>query len=122
MANGAAAIGECIKQQNVKLFLRFAPERSGKRMLNKLVGGLMTTGMEPLPITPYEGLTGRRNLKEQATETAKNTAALTGSAAEINTEVDSPGNVNRGDWTPIELFMRGAFGLSASVQRLIAAA
>ncbi len=92
-----AAIGECIKQLNVKLFLRFAPERAGKRMLNKLVSGVMTTGMEPPPITPYEGPTGRRNLTELAAKTAKNTAALTGSAAENSNEVESLGNVNRGE-------------------------
>ena len=96
-ASNLAAIGECIKQLNIKLFLRFAPERSGKRVLNKLVSGVMTTGMEPPPITPYEGLTGRRNLKELAAEPAKNTAALTGSAAENSNEVDSLGNVHRGD-------------------------
>ena len=96
-ASNLAAIGECIKQLNVKLFLRFAPDRNGKRTLNKLVGGVMTTGMEPPPITPYEGLTGRRNLKELAAKTAKNTAALTGSAAVNSNEVDSLGNVHRGD-------------------------
>lgn len=96
-ASNLAAIGECIKQLNVKLFLRFAPERNGKRTLNKLVGGVMTTGMEPPPITPYEGLTCRRNLKELAAETAKKTAALTGSAAENSNEVDSLGNVHRGE-------------------------
>jgi len=51
-ASNLAAIGECIKQLNVKLFLRFAPERSGTRVLNKLVSGVMTTGMELPPITP----------------------------------------------------------------------
>ena len=121
-ASNLAAIGEYIKQLNVKLFLRFAPERSGKRTLNKLVCGVMTTGMEPPPITSYVGPTGRRNLTEMVAKTAKKTAALTGIAAENSNEVDSLGNVHRGDRTPIELFMRGMLGLSASVQRLIVAA
>ncbi|MBI3828019.1 MAG: recombinase family protein [Planctomycetes bacterium] len=88
---------------NVRLFLRFEPTVSGKRMLNTLVGGLLTMGAAAMPITPYEGPTARKDIKPVPVD-----SVLTGTCGDLNKmpprepeekgrEVGSLRNVGRGD-------------------------
>ena len=55
---------------NARLFLRFQPKQVKKRVLNKIVGGMVTFGAVPPPIEIYKGPTGRRKIKGSATQRA----------------------------------------------------
>ncbi len=106
-----AAISEVFQQVNVRLFMRFQEVQEKKRKLNKLVSGVVTFGSAPHPITIYEGPTGRRDIKGPVS--SKDTGPCsprTPLCPELfgpGREGSSLGNVNRGDKTPLELFIAG---------------
>ncbi len=90
------------RQVDVKLFLRFQEVQVGKRMLNKLLSGVVNFGSTPPPISMYEGRTGRREIKSPASSEdtgpcSPRTSLLPGSL-DPGKEGDSLGNVHRGDW------------------------
>jgi len=53
------AVGELFRQVNVKLFARFREVPVQKRVLNKLVGGVVTFGASAPPGEIYSGPTAR---------------------------------------------------------------
>jgi hypothetical protein len=52
--------GQLFRQLNARMFLRFTEGRWKKRVVNKMVSGVVTFGATPPPVTLYEGPTGRR--------------------------------------------------------------
>ncbi len=85
---------------NVRLFLRFQPMQVKKRVLNKMVSGVVTFGAAPPPVQPYEGPTGRRMVKGPAAGAAAGPYDLTSPSqpGDPGREGKSLGNVSRGDW------------------------
>ena len=49
---------------NLRLFLKFEAIQPKKRIINKVVGGVVTIGSAPAPIEIYQGPTGRGKLKK----------------------------------------------------------
>ncbi|MDA0589239.1 MAG: recombinase family protein [Planctomycetota bacterium] len=93
---------------NARLFLNFQPKQVKRRVLNKIVGGMVTFGSAPPPFEIYGGPTGRRIIKGSATKLA---AEPVGCESPTPPEVvssggegESLGNRSRGDRTSIELF------------------
>jgi hypothetical protein len=110
-------------QFNARLFLRFEQVKQTKRVTNKLASGILTLGSAPPPIQPYQGPTGRGALAAFAAPANNEIQdAPAGGASTSGRKVELLGNVNRGDRTPIELFMREALGLEAEIRQMIAAA
>ncbi len=94
------ALGEAFRTVNAKLFLRFQPVRAKKRTLNVLAGGVVTFGATSSPVRLYEGPTGRRTITKAMA--ARNAAQPGGDVTLLDDpgsgrEVNSLGNVNRGD-------------------------
>jgi hypothetical protein len=96
-----AKIGEAFRIVNVRLFLNFQKMPVQNRLLNKLVSGVVTFGEAPPPVPLYAGPTGRRAM------IANKAAAVAADSGEHPSlpnsfvpggEVNSLGNVNRGDW------------------------
>jgi hypothetical protein len=101
-AEDYAAVGELFRQVNVRLFARFRPVRVKKRLLNKLVGGVVTFGSSAPPVAIYGGPTAR----EKLTSPAAGGAAGPGDPGSPAVAKpfgpaqggESLGNVSRGDW------------------------
>ena len=96
-----AAIGQVFQQVNVRLFLRFGKEQAGKRILNKMVSGVVTFGDAPPPITFYHGPTARKMIEGPVTTgvTEPGNSASPGlpKPSGPGREGKSLGNVNRGE-------------------------
>ncbi|MCH7727076.1 MAG: recombinase family protein [Planctomycetes bacterium] len=99
--NGGVA-REIFDLANARLFLRFQPKQVKRRVLNKIVGGVVTFGTTPPPIELYTGPTGRRKIKGSGTQSA---AEPIGCESPTPPERISPGgegeslgNRSRGDW------------------------
>ena len=95
-------VGELFRQLNVKLFVRFQAVAVKKRVLNKLVGGVVTFGASPPPVEIYTGPTARQKLTDPATQSAAGSGDLPSPAIPKpcgpGQEGESLGNVSRGDW------------------------
>ena len=65
------AITELFEALNVNLFLGFEDAKWGKRTVRRVAGGLLTTGLAPFPIQPYEGRTSWREVKPRAKKSRK---------------------------------------------------
>ena len=75
-----------------------------------------TLGDKPATVEKYQGPATRRLLAERISAAENKNAAAGGKRVIFASREDnSLGNVSRGDWTPIELFMQGIteFGSSA---------
>lgn len=100
-----AAIGELFKATNAFLFLSFEPGKWGKRTVQRVSGGVLTLGDVPPPIEPYQGPTGRKEVKGSGAPAAlgprrsrrgkKKTPAPAKSRK--RRKADSIGNVGRGE-------------------------
>ena len=119
-------VGDAARLVNFRLFLGFKPVQVKKRTLNKVARGVVTVGDDPPPVALYTGPTGRRAMKSNV---AAMVAAGPGEARPAlpdrlgnGREGESLGNVNRGEWTPIEPFFQAVIALEPHVQRLILAA
>ena len=86
----------------MRLFARFRPVPVKKRVLNKLVGGVVTFGTSPPPVELYNGPTAREKLTNPAAQGAAGLGDLTSSTVPKpvgpGQEGESLGNVSRGDW------------------------
>jgi integrase len=96
-ANNLQAIGQLFVRVDLRMFLRFLSVQKKKRTENKLVGGVLTFGESPLPMSPYVGPTNRAALKMphpnlDAQSTSKDTEPNCSGPEE-----KSLGNVNRDD-------------------------
>lgn len=123
---------QAIELADIKFFVRFRPVQKGKRLLNKVVGGIVTIGAAPPPVALYEGPTAWKIIKKASPEAAN---AATGQdehrlltqsdREESGSEGTSLRNVNRDNRTAIELFNAGtgALGLMARnlLERVLAA-
>jgi hypothetical protein len=95
-------VGELFRQLNVKLFARFHAVSVKKRVLNKLVSGVVTFGSTPPPVVLYGGPTARQKLTNPATQSAAGSGDL--HSLDVpkpkgpGQEGESLGNVSRGDW------------------------
>ena len=101
--SGLDLAAEAFRLTNARLFLRFQPVQTEKRLLNKLAGGVVVFGAAPNPIEVYRGQTGRRALNHSGPTSL--TAAETGTlcvppenTTNSGVEGNSLRNVNRGDW------------------------
>jgi hypothetical protein len=87
---------------NVKLFARFQAVPAKQRVLNKLVGGVVTFGTSAPPVEPYSGPTARQKLTSPAAQGAAGPGDPSSPAVPKPTgpgqEGESLGNVSRGDW------------------------
>jgi len=92
------AIRKLFDAVNIKIFIKFARVPRGKRVLNKPIGGIITSGNQPPPIELYRGPTARKEVKAALTDESSNSYAST----DPGTEDKSLGNVNRGDWQNLE--------------------
>jgi hypothetical protein len=96
------AVGELFRQVNVKLFARFRAVPVQKRVLNKLVGGVVTFGSSAPPVEVYSGPTARQRLTSPAAQGAAGPGDPSSPAVPKPTgpgqEGESLGNVSRGDW------------------------
>lgn len=52
--NARVEFGHLIRQLNLNVWLNFASDRKGRRLVRKLLGGIITTGNALLPVTPYD--------------------------------------------------------------------
>jgi len=127
-SNGLDFAGEAFRLANARLFLRFRPVQVKKRLLNKVAGGFVVFGAAADPIEIYRGPTGRRALDYNGSTGLE--AAWAGKPClpappehtiGSGSEGNSLRNVNRGDWTPIELFVKGAASLDSHIRGLILA-
>jgi hypothetical protein len=93
---------------NARLFLHFQPKQVKRRVLNKIVGGMVTFGGAPPPIEIYKGSTGRKEIKcsaaQRETDPAKRESPETPECVSSGEEGMSLGNVSRGNQTRLELF------------------
>jgi hypothetical protein len=95
---------QAIELADIKFFVRFRPVQKGKRLLNKVVGGIVTIGAAPPPVALHEGPTGWKIIKKRSPEAAN---AATGQdehrlltqsdREESGSEGTSLRNVSRGD-------------------------
>ena len=100
-AEDFAAAGEIFRKVNIRLFFRFQDEHAGKRTYRRVAGGVVTFGDVPPPITIYQGPTARKSLTELVAPEATNAGGAMWPLpkAEVSdSEGNSLGNVNRGDW------------------------
>ncbi|MDZ4688928.1 MAG: recombinase family protein [Planctomycetaceae bacterium] len=67
-------VGRLFQQVNLQLFLRFTAKTKTKRTVNKLAGGVLTTGSAAAPIEKYAGPTGRRALQSRDDQQCKHPA------------------------------------------------
>jgi len=91
--DGAEKIRQLFDLVDVKLFLQFRAVQPKKRVINKLVGGIVTFGAAKPPIEIYQGETARKKLqstKKQNDLPSEDTNLSSG-------ESKSLGNVSRGD-------------------------
>ena len=121
-----ASAGEIFRLTNARLFLGFQPVKVKKRTLNKVIGGAVTFGDTSPPIPMYEGPTARRKIKSPTASDAAGPGDRylpTPPDRSIGSgrEGKSLGNVSRGDWTPVELFVEGANRLNPHIRSLILA-
>jgi phage-related minor tail protein len=72
--NDYETVRELVDAANGRLFLRFEQHQPKKRILNKLVSGVVTVGAAPPPIAIYEGATGRGKLNNKTRLTANGKA------------------------------------------------
>jgi hypothetical protein len=96
---------EAFEFANLRLFLRFEAAQWGKRIIQKLIGGIVTFGDTPPPLRVYEGKTGRSDVKQTLGQSTGNCHG--GDCRSADGKDDSLGKVSRGDRTAIELFLRG---------------
>jgi len=100
--NGFEAAREIFDLTNVRLFLKFRPVQVKKRVLNKLIGGVVTFGSAPPPVSRYEGPTSRETIKGSAASSATEPGGCTPPTPPkrigSGEEGKSLGNVSRGDW------------------------
>jgi hypothetical protein len=112
------AVGELFRQVNVKLFAHFQPVQVKKRVLNQLVGGVVTFGSSAPPVEIYSGPTAREKLTSPAAPGAAGPGDLRSPTVPkpfgSDQEDKSLGNVSRGDWirtsdllNPIQCCLRG---------------
>jgi len=94
-------VGELFKLVDAKLYLRFTKVAWGKRLVNRVQGGVLTLGAAPPPIKPYEGSTNRANVQagRQTSPEQKGGSELPPPPRNSSPrrEGDSSGNVSRGD-------------------------
>jgi multidrug efflux pump subunit AcrA (membrane-fusion protein) len=103
--SGLGHATEAFRLTNARLFMRFRPVQSGKRILNKVAGGVVVLGIAPDPIEIYRGPTGRRALNYNGS-----TALVAAEPGKLDLptppeatigsglEGKSLRNVSRGDW------------------------
>jgi hypothetical protein len=100
-AEDYAAVGELFRQVNVKLFARFQAVPAKQRVLNKLVGGVVTFGTSAPPVEPYSGPTARQKLTSPAAPCAAGRGDPSSPAVPKpcgpGQEGESLGNVSRGE-------------------------
>lgn len=112
-ADGAEAVRQIFDLVDVKLYLQFQEVRPKKRVINKLVSGVITFGAAKPPVEIYQGATAREKVRavdEDNDLPPKETNSSSG-------ESKSLGNVSRDDKTPIELFIAGVRGWDAGLRR-----
>lgn len=102
---------------NARLFLSFKSTQIQKRLLNKLEMAVVTMGDAPPPVKLYSGPTGRRGMKKSTAMVAVVAGEPSSPVPPAGGEAISLGNVNRGDKTPLELFIAGVQGLEAVLRR-----
>ena len=98
-----AVAREVFELTNARLFLTFLPAQLKKRVVYKVVSGVVTFGTAPPPITIYEGPTARKKLRDPAALEAAGSCGLNSPAPPercigSGEEGKSLGNVSRGDW------------------------
>lgn len=117
---GLTAADHLFKVTNLRMFLRFAPVQTGKRVLNLLQGGVVTFGDASPPISIYSGPTSRNHVCSAIPEAAA--AGEASSPAELSEsggERKSLGNVSRENRTAIELFLAGIRAWETGLRRQI---
>ncbi len=101
-AEDYVAVGDLFRQVNLRLFARFQAMPVKKRVLNKLVGGVVTFGSSRPPVEIYSGPTARQKLTSPAAPCAAGPGDLSSPAVPKpfgpGQEGESLGNVSRGDW------------------------
>jgi hypothetical protein len=91
------ALGELFTQLNARIFFRFREAKSGKRLLRKPDGGIVTFGAAEAPIDPYVGPTTRKLIKAAANKADTAVATASSNCNGPGSEGISLGNANRGD-------------------------
>ena len=80
---------------DVRMWARFKKVPEGKRLLNKLDRGLITTGNAPWPIEPYNGPRNGSAVKKRKKADIKNSEPI---RSIDRADSDSSHKSNRGDW------------------------
>jgi hypothetical protein len=93
------SIGELFRHLNARLFLCFEEVQPGKRIINRVSGGVVTFGETSPPVALYEGPTGRRALAGRAVSglPSDKLRSLPSTSRSSDREGNSLGNVNRGE-------------------------
>jgi hypothetical protein len=117
------SITRLFESVNARLFLKFEAVRPKKRIINRVCGGILTLGSHPLPIEIYSGPTARMHLKkspaaEDAAEPGDPESDPLGAVPSVGKE-KSIGNVNRSNWTPIELFASTVLDWPANIAQFV---
>jgi Recombinase len=100
-ADNVEAVSDLIKALNAKLYVQFDPVQKGRRTVNVLIGGVLTLGSSPPPVTLYEGPTDKGIVRKRLADGEKDsllagTAATCGCGNPTGPEgQDSSGNVQR---------------------------
>jgi hypothetical protein len=120
---------QAIELADIKFFVRFRSVQNGKRLLNKVVGGIVTIGAAPPPVALYEGPTAWKIIKKASPEAAN---AATGQdehrlltqsdPEESGSEGTSLRNVNRVFRRRLELFVADVAAWEPHVGHLLRAA
>jgi DNA invertase Pin-like site-specific DNA recombinase len=94
------SIGELFRHLNARLFLRFKQVKPGKRIINRVAGGVVTFGNSNPPVALYAGPTGRRALegRGKASPPKVELPSQPSTSFVSDREGESLGNINRGDW------------------------
>tara|TARA_R110001592_G_scaffold355347_1_gene655879 strand:+ start:3251 stop:5251 length:2001 start_codon:yes stop_codon:yes gene_type:complete len=82
---------------NLRMFLQFKPKKLTKRIVNKLVGGVVVFGGAKAPIETYQGPTSTSKLKEKPQKTTKKEGETNQNDLPSGSEDKSLRNVSRGD-------------------------
>ena len=116
-------VGTLFKALDVQLYLRFRPVQKKKRILNKLVSGVLTIGNVASPIKKHEGPTSRHALNSGAVGTKDPDGMHLSGVSNVlfsGSEDKSLGNVSRENRTAIELFRGGVASLDHAVRQSLA--
>ena len=92
-----ADIGRAFRILNLQMFVRFQPIQKGKRVENKVSGGVITLGEASQPTTKYTGPTATTAVKPQTPRKQQRSENRESSKHKPETNSDGKANSSRND-------------------------